>query len=316
MWLSLTHSVTTDGLTPAKRKSGQPAKGAHSGEKYTARLVSDYLKSQPVLSPILLVTGATGCPARSTSSLPPLAVASQLTPFARDMSHKRAQRPHPRLQWHHQPLTALATSSASLAAVAVSAAVSSQNTEHPVFHRPHPIQPHLTLQASLPSANPFSPTHHTKGVTEIIPHLYISDLSFAENPACLSSHRITHILSALPEAIYVPPATLLHPHPPPTRLQIRVEDFPFAELAVHLPRTTEWIGDALTRDPNARVLVHCIEGISRSVSIVAAYLMAHFGWTPSEAVKFIKNKRRAAEPNFGFVQQLHEYARDSLGRMC
>ena len=182
---------------------------------------------------------------------------------------------------------------------------------HPQLHG----QPQLVLQPPPPpSANPFSPTHHARGVTEIIPRLYISDLSFAENPACLSSHQITHILSALPEAIYIPPATLLHPHPPPARLHVRVEDFPFAELAAHLPQTTTWIGEALARDPNAHVLVHCVEGISRSVSVVAAYLMARFGWTPNEAVKFIKNKRRVAEPNFGFVQQLHEYARDSLGR--
>lgn len=220
---------------------------------------------------------------------------------ARSMSQKRPQRPHPRLQ--------------SFAALALP---TTQTSDLSSFH-PH-ANGHLSLSqlAPLPSANPFSPTHHasTRGVTEIIPGLYISDLSFAENPACLSSHRITHVLSALPDAIYIPPATLLHPHPPPVRLQVRVEDFPFAELVAHLPQTTAWIGDALSRDPNSRVLVHCVEGISRSVSVVAAYLMVHFGWTPNEALKFIKNKRRVAEPNFGFVQQLHEYARDKLGRSC
>ncbi|KAM6500119.1 Protein-tyrosine phosphatase-like protein [Amanita muscaria] len=179
---------------------------------------------------------------------------------------------------------------------------------------PH-SNPSGSQHPTLPSANPFSPSAHSaRSVTEIIPRLYISDLSFAENPACLSSHRITHILSALPDSIYIPPATLLHPHPPPSRLQVRVEDFPFAELAAHLPKTTSWITDALGQNPNAKVLVHCVEGISRSVSVVAAYLMAQYGWTPNEAVKYIKTKRVVAEPNFGFVQQLHEYARDSLGR--
>ena len=240
------------------------------------------------------------------------------------MSQKRPQRPHPRLQWN-QPLSSLATTSTSFAALAVPPSVSAQTSELTSFLPPpslstsHP-NGHLSLAqvAPLPSANPFSPTHHasTRGVTEIIPRLYISDLSFAENPACLSSHRITHVLSTLPDAIYIPPATLLHPHPPPVRLQVRVEDFPFAELAAHLPQTSAWIDDALSRDPNSRVLVHCVEGISRSVSVVAAYLIAHLGWTPNEALKFIKNKRRVAEPNFGFVQQLHEYARNSLGRTC
>jgi atypical dual specificity phosphatase len=167
-----------------------------------------------------------------------------------------------------------------------------------------------------PSANPFSPTPHThnaRNVSEILPgRLYISDLAFAENPSLLSSYRITHILSTLPDNIFCPPPTLLPVQP--TRLQIRVDDLPFAELAAHLPRTTAWIRDALSGSPDARVLVHCGEGISRSVSVVAAYLMAQYNWTPMEAVSYVKSKRRVAEPNFGFIQQLHEYARDGLGR--
>jgi len=101
--------------------------------------------------------------------------------------------------------------------------------------------------------------------------------------------------------------------PQPKRLQINVEDFPFAELAMHLPQTTEFIRNAL-RDPEARVLVHCAEGISRSVSVVAAFLMAQFDWSPSQALEYIKERRRVANPNFGFIQQLHEYGRDVLGQ--
>lgn len=92
-------------------------------------------------------------------------------------------------------------------------------------------------------------------------------------------------------------------------MQINVEDFPFAELAAHLPGTTKFIWEALRSDPEARVLVHCAEGISRSVSVVAAYLMAQYGWSPKDAIGYIKERRAVANPNFGFVQQLHEYAR-------
>ncbi|KAF9053325.1 protein-tyrosine phosphatase-like protein [Panaeolus papilionaceus] len=168
---------------------------------------------------------------------------------------------------------------------------------------------------SLPSASPFSPTGHVRparNVSEIIPRLYISDLAFAESPALLSSYRITHIMSTLPDSIYCPPPSLLPMQP--ARLQVRIEDLPFAELAAHLPTTTKWISDALTSSPDARVLVHCAEGISRSVSVVAAFLMAQYGYAPLDAVQYIKSKRRVADPNFGFIQQLHEYSRDSLGR--
>jgi len=95
-------------------------------------------------------------------------------------------------------------------------------------------------------------------------------------------------------------------------MHVKLEDFPFAELAAHLPSTTAFIRDALRSSPEARVLVHCAEGISRSVSVVAAFLMAQYGWSPDDAVAYVKSKRIVANPNVGFVQQLHEYARESL----
>ncbi|KAI3618008.1 phosphatases II [Moniliophthora roreri] len=90
------------------------------------------------------------------------------------------------------------------------------------------------LQAASPHVQPSQ-------ASEIVPRLYISDLSFAENPTLLAKYRITHILSILPERIA-------------------------------------------------------------------------YGWTPGEAVKYVKDKRKVANPNFGFVKQLYEYGRESLGR--
>jgi atypical dual specificity phosphatase len=88
-------------------------------------------------------------------------------------------------------------------------------------------------------------------------------------------------------------------------LQIDVDDLPFSELAAHLPRTTSFISEAL-RDPNSRVLIHCIQGVSRSPSVVAAYLMKAYGWSSTKAVQFLKSKRRVY-PNTGFLGQLREY---------
>jgi atypical dual specificity phosphatase len=42
--------------------------------------------------------------------------------------------------------------------------------------------------------------------------------------------------------------------------------------------------------------------------------MAQYGWGRDEAVNYIKTKRRVANPNFGFMSQLQEYAEKSLGR--
>ncbi|KAF9242062.1 phosphotyrosine protein [Melanogaster broomeanus] len=142
--------------------------------------------------------------------------------------------------------------------------------------------------------------------SEIMPRLYVSDLAFVENPTALASLGITHILSAMRGYVAIPANIHLH------RAQYPLEDLPFSELAAHLPGTTAFLRNAMN-DPNSRVLVHCMEGVSRSTSVVCAYLIAEFGWTPAQAIQYVKSRRRSAEPNFGFVQQLQEYA-DSLRR--
>ncbi|KAJ3930842.1 MAG: protein-tyrosine phosphatase-like protein [Lentinula lateritia] len=182
----------------------------------------------------------------------------------------------------------------------------------------HFKNPPLSQRPYRPGTPNISPPPTSRNLaSEIIPRLYISDLSFAENPALLRTYHITHILSILPESLSLPPDAELRLilGYTPVRLQIRdVEDFPFAELAAHLPTTTGFIQTAFKANPESRVLVHCVEGISRSVSVVAAFLMAQYGWTPMEAVGYVKEKRKIANPNFGFVKQLYEYGREALGK--
>ena len=48
------------------------------------------------------------------------------------------------------------------------------------------------------------------------------------------------------------------------------------------------------------VLVHCAAGVSRSASIVIAYLMRIKGWTYAEAFSYVKSKRFVICPNSGF----------------
>lgn len=171
--------------------------------------------------------------------------------------------------------------------IATTSAPPSQWPSSPISQTPYPLRP--------PNAS------------EIMPRLYISDLAFAENPSALASLGITHVLSAMRGYVALP--QLLGPiH----RVQYPLDDLPFSELAAHLPHTTAFLRAALM-DPNARVLVHCMEGVSRSTSVVAAYLIAEFGWSTAQAIQYVKSRRRAAEPNFGFVQQLQEYA-ESLRR--
>lgn len=139
-------------------------------------------------------------------------------------------------------------------------------------------------------------------LTEILPNLYISDINVAECHTTLSSLGITHVLSAMSGTVHIPPTLPIH------KLQVPLLDTPFAELAAFLPNTTDFLTDAL-RDKNAKVLVHCVKGVSRSASVISAYLIAKHGWTTDQAVNYIRSKRMNAQPNRGFISQLDEYAR-------
>jgi dual specificity phosphatase 12 len=52
-------------------------------------------------------------------------------------------------------------------------------------------------------------------------------------------------------------------------MRIAVEDVDYADLLIHLPSACRFIDQALRNGGN--VLVHCVQGISRSATVIAAY---------------------------------------------
>ena len=58
------------------------------------------------------------------------------------------------------------------------------------------------------------------------------------------------------------------------------------------------------RAANSSVLVHCVAGISRSSTIVIAYLMKREKMTLKDAYAYVKSKRTIIRPNQGFLKCL------------
>ena len=48
-------------------------------------------------------------------------------------------------------------------------------------------------------------------------------------------------------------------------------------------------------------------GVSRSATVICAYLVATRGMTAEEAISFTKSQRGVVRPNNGFARQLKEY---------
>lgn len=86
----------------------------------------------------------------------------------------------------------------------------------------------------------------------------------ARSSRSLTERRITHILSVCPDPI---PAEL--PESGVCHMRISVEDVDYADLLIHLPSACQFIDQALRNGGN--VLVHCVQGISRSATVIAAY---------------------------------------------
>mgnify|MGYP002078611109 CR=1 FL=1 len=55
------------------------------------------------------------------------------------------------------------------------------------------------------------------------------------------------------------------------------------------------------------VYVHCYAGVSRSVTIVVAYIMKYWGWNVENSISFVQAKRVVAKPNQGFMEQLKKF---------
>jgi len=52
------------------------------------------------------------------------------------------------------------------------------------------------------------------------------------------------------------------------------------------------------------VLIHCHAGISRSATIILAYLMINEKLSLGEAFKYVQSKRKIISPNLNFMGQL------------
>lgn len=86
-------------------------------------------------------------------------------------------------------------------------------------------------------------------------------------------------------------------------LGINVLDVPQAKISIHFQETADFIERALMS--GGKVLVHCMVGLSRSATIVLAYLMIKRGMRLEEAIRAVR-RHREIRPNDGFLRQLME----------
>ncbi|GMT28831.1 hypothetical protein PFISCL1PPCAC_20128, partial [Pristionchus fissidentatus] len=145
-----------------------------------------------------------------------------------------------------------------------------------------------------------SPLHQ---ISEIKNFLFLSGIAVIKQEP-VSKIGITTIVNATTEE-----------NTPPVRgvdvVRIRVDDHPSANLGIHFHVIADKIKSV--KEGGGRVLVHCMAGVSRSASLVLAYLVKYERMTLKQAYYYVKSVRPIIHPNLGFWKQLVDFERRLRG---
>ncbi|KAM8709366.1 hypothetical protein ACLKA7_016211 [Drosophila subpalustris] len=140
------------------------------------------------------------------------------------------------------------------------------------------------------------------GMNKVLPGLYVGNYRDSKDHQQLEKFKISHII-----AIHDSPRRLL---PDKHYLCVMASDTPDQNLSQYFSVCNDFIHAARLREGN--VLIHCLAGMSRSVTVAVAYIMTatHLNW--KEALKVVRAGRAVANPNAGFQTQLLEFEQYKL----
>lgn len=138
-------------------------------------------------------------------------------------------------------------------------------------------------------------------VDEVWPNLYIGNVAVAQNRKTLHKLSITHVLNAAhskqgsigDQSFYGNTCTYFG---------IPAEDSDHFDLGQYFKSAADFIHKAL-KSKDGKVLVHCIMGMSRSATLVLAYLMLQQRLSLGDALRHVVQKR-AIYPNRNFLSLL------------
>lgn len=135
----------------------------------------------------------------------------------------------------------------------------------------------------------------------------MSDIKCASDDTLLAAAGFTHVISVLSAPIpWLGPSAKSGCRV----LNINVDDTSDDDILSHFDATNAFISNAyretqhLPTGQRNKVLCHCLAGVSRSPTVVAAYLIWAAGMRRDDALDLLREKRGVVDPNPGFVQQL------------
>ncbi|RWS18043.1 protein-tyrosine phosphatase-like protein [Dinothrombium tinctorium] len=136
------------------------------------------------------------------------------------------------------------------------------------------------------------------GMNKILPGLYVGSVRDSKDQEQLRLNNITHIIAIHDNARRGQGEEIEY-------LCILASDKPDQNLSQFFAQCNDFIHQA--RLQNGNVLIHCLAGVSRSVTIAVAYLMSVTSLNWKDGLKCVRGARAIANPNFGFQKQLQDF---------
>ncbi len=138
----------------------------------------------------------------------------------------------------------------------------------------------------------------------VFKNLFIGSFSDAIDPLFLKQNNIKLIVNAAKE-IVIDYTIFGIEDMNVVRLNLDDIDSQLLNVNNSLDRTLEIMKQYI--DQNKGVLVHCRAGVSRSASVIIAYLMKYHNMSFNHAYSYLINKRPIVNPNAGFITQLMNF---------
>ncbi|NWX18620.1 DS13B phosphatase, partial [Aegotheles bennettii] len=141
-------------------------------------------------------------------------------------------------------------------------------------------------------------------VDQVWPNIYLGDAWAARSKTTLQSLNITHILNAADGPYSINTGAKYYKDLQIEYYGVEAFDDPSFDLSIFFYDAANFIGKALNTS-GGKVFVHCAMGVSRSASLVLAFLMIYENLTLVDALKTVSAHRDIC-PNSGFLSQLRD----------
>jgi len=137
-------------------------------------------------------------------------------------------------------------------------------------------------------------------IIQLLPRLFLGNQTAADDLKLLKEHNIQCVVSCrelLAEGLLVS-------HPGITYKRVWADDQPHVPLQEAFGRVNQWV---MAVSDDSPVLIHCWQGVSRSVTLACVHVMDMLGYSDKEALQLIRSVSPRINPNDGFLSQLSDY---------